>query len=357
VTVVAPRVGLVMNPDAKVKLHGVQVGKVDSIDLLPNGQAALHLAMDASKMSLIPDNVRVDIASTTAFGAKFVDLMTPPDPSTKPLASGAVLGAGHITVELNTVFQQLQTVFAKINPAKLNETLGALAAGSSGRGHALGQTISDVDHYLAAIDPSMPNIVHELQVFPNVVDAYADAAPDLLQTAASSTKASQTFVDRQDDLDRLLVSSIGLGDFGTQVLGDNRQPLTDMLHLLTSTTGLLSQYRTALGCFVNGLLAMTKVPPSPVPGALASTGLTLGVERYRYPGSLPKVAASGGPQCNGLPVVPPNARAPFVVADVGANPFQYGNQGILFNSDGLKQALFGPLDGPPRNSEQIGQPG
>src|SRR6202012_2409134 len=138
------------------------------------------LAIDTSQISLIPDNVRVDIASTTAFGAKFVDMQTPTDPSTKPLASGAVLDAGHVTVEINTVFQQLQAVLSKINPAKLNETLAALASGSSGRGHALGQTITDFDHYLAAIDPSVPNIVHELQVFPDVVNAYADAAPDLL---------------------------------------------------------------------------------------------------------------------------------------------------------------------------------
>jgi hypothetical protein len=48
---------------------------------------------------------------------------------------------------------------------------------------------------------------------------------------------------------------------------------------------------------------------------------------------------------------------PFVVADVGANPWKYGNQGLLLNADGLKQLLFGPLDGPPRNTAQIGQPG
>ena len=58
-----------------------------------------------------------------------------------------------------------------------------------------------------------------------------------------------------------------------------------------------------------------------------------------------------------LPNVAPRSTPPFVVADVGANPWQYGNQGILLNSDGLKQALFGPLDGPPRNTAQIGQPG
>ena len=81
VTVISPRAGLVMNPDAKVKMRGVQVGKVDSIESRPNGQAVLHLAMDPSQLHLIPANVLVDIASSTVFGAKFVELVPPADPS------------------------------------------------------------------------------------------------------------------------------------------------------------------------------------------------------------------------------------------------------------------------------------
>lgn len=67
VTVVSPRAGLVMNPDAKVKMRGVQVGKVASIESRPNGQAALHLAMDPAQLRFIPANVLVDITSTTVF--------------------------------------------------------------------------------------------------------------------------------------------------------------------------------------------------------------------------------------------------------------------------------------------------
>ena len=59
----------------------------------------------------------------------------------------------------------------------------------------------------------------------------------------------------------------------------------------------------------------------------------------------------------GLPELPPEFVPPQIVGDVGANPAQYGNQGILLNSEGLKNWLFGPLDGPPRNTSQIGQPG
>jgi hypothetical protein len=55
--------------------------------------------------------------------------------------------------------------------------------------------------------------------------------------------------------------------------------------------------------------------------------------------------------------VPFDTGPPFVVTDVGTNQAQYGNQGILLNSDGLKQLLFGPLPGPARNTAQIGEPG
>ncbi|MDT7736710.1 MAG: phospholipid/cholesterol/gamma-HCH transport system substrate-binding protein, partial [Mycobacterium sp.] len=81
VTVLSPRAGLVMNPDAKVKMHGVQVGKVASIESRPNGQAVLHLAMYPSEMHLIPANVLVDLTSPTVFGAKFVELVPPAEPS------------------------------------------------------------------------------------------------------------------------------------------------------------------------------------------------------------------------------------------------------------------------------------
>jgi hypothetical protein len=35
----------------------------------------------------------------------------------------------------------------------------------------------------------------------------------------------------------------------------------------------------------------------------------------------------------------------------------YGNPQLLINSDLLKQLLYGPIAGPPRNSAQVGNPG
>ena len=154
-----------------------------------------------------------------------------------------------------------------------------------------------------------------------------------------------------------MISTIGLADVGNDVVATNSAGVIDAMRLLVPTTNLLNQYNPALNCVLKGMEPLAMGPPQPLPGVMLLDSFLLGTERYRYPGNLPKVAATGGPQCQGLPEVGFEQRPPFVVTDIDANPAQYGNQGILLNSDALKQALYGPLDGPPRNTPQIGQPG
>ncbi|MGV0160312.1 MCE family protein [Mycobacterium colombiense] len=357
VTVIAARAGLMMNPGAKVKLHGAPVGSVASIQDSSDGQATIHLSLDPSRMQLIPANVLVNIVATTAFGAKFIQLIPPEHPSPQRLRAGQVLDAGRVTVEINSVFQQLTAVLAKIDPAKLNETLGAMATALNGRGARLGQLFSDFNAFLGKFEPSLPSLSHDIEATAEVSSAYADAAPDLITVADRSTRVSQTLVDEQQNLDALLISSIGLADLGNDVLGTNREKLAEVTHLLVPTTDLTNEYHQALTCSLKGMFPLALQPPTPVPGLEVLGGITLGAERYRFPKNLPKVAAKGGPQCEHELPVPYNTFPPFDVADIGANPWQYGQQGILLNSDGLKQFLYGPIDGPPRNTAQIGQPG
>jgi phospholipid/cholesterol/gamma-HCH transport system substrate-binding protein len=354
VTVLADRAGLVMNPDAEVQVRGVQVGTVSSIEAMPNGQAALHLAMDPSRMDAIPANALVDIASPTVFGAKQVQFVIPDDPSPESLRVGQVVDAEHVMVEINTVFEQLTSVLAAVEPAKLNATLAAISSALSGRGEKIGQMLSDLDAYLAKLEPSLPALSHDLEVAPEVLRAYADASDDFVSIADSASRISDTLVDQQQNLDAALVSVIGLAGIGNDVLGENRQPLTDVLDLLVPTTELLNQYNQALWCSLAG-----RRPPLKEPGVVVLAGFLWGLDRYRYPGDLPKAGAEGGPQCTGLPIMPFEGAAPYVVADTGTNPWRRTYPGIVANADILKQIMFPDteVDGPPRNTAQIGQPG
>ena len=77
VTLTADRAGLVMNPGAKVKMRGVQVGRVAGISR-QGDNVSLQLDIDPDEIRHIPANVGAQINATTVLGAKYVDLI-PPD--------------------------------------------------------------------------------------------------------------------------------------------------------------------------------------------------------------------------------------------------------------------------------------
>ena len=155
VTLTSDRAGLVMETNAKVKLRGVQVGRVADISVTgqENPPVALRLEIDPDKLQFIPANVEAQIRATTIFGAKFVDLVFPDDPSQQRLEAGQVLQSRNVTTEVNTVFENLVAVLDQIDAAKLNSTLSALADGVRGQGERIGQATTDANEVLLALNP------------------------------------------------------------------------------------------------------------------------------------------------------------------------------------------------------------
>ncbi len=132
VTVTSERAGLVMDPQAKVRLRGVEVGRVASMSH-DGDTARINLDLDPDMLWMIPANAAVEIKSTTVFGAKNVNFLVPASPSNRSLEAGAVISADNVTVEFNTLFEHLSEVLQKLEPDKLNATLGAVSsAGSAG---------------------------------------------------------------------------------------------------------------------------------------------------------------------------------------------------------------------------------
>ena len=119
VTLTSDRSGLVMESNAKVKLRGVQVGRVAAIE---GGSEPVKLKLEIypDQIEHIPANVEAQIRATTVFGAKFVDLVYPSDPSPQRLEAGQVLRSRNVSVEVNTVFENVVGVLEQIDPAKLN---------------------------------------------------------------------------------------------------------------------------------------------------------------------------------------------------------------------------------------------
>src|SRR5262249_48230627 len=119
VTLTSDRSGIIMETNAKVKMRGVQVGRVSRVSTANHG-AKLTLEINPDQIKHIPANVEAKIDVTTAFGAKFVDLVYPEKPSKERLAAGAVLHTTNVSTEVNTVFENVVELVKMIDPAKLN---------------------------------------------------------------------------------------------------------------------------------------------------------------------------------------------------------------------------------------------
>ncbi|MDI9915535.1 MCE family protein [Rhodococcus sp. IEGM 1379] len=324
VTVVAERAGLVMDPGARVKMAGVAVGSVESITPTDDATARLELMLDPDALESIPANVEVAITSNTAFGAKFVSMSMPVDPSAERLSAGATIDVSHVSVELNTVFEKLTAVLRTVDPGKLDSTLGAISTALQGRGERLGVTLGKADTSLAEFNSAGNSLDEVLTALPVVSDTYRAVVLDLMDTLKSLTTTGITVLDEQENLDLLLLNVIGLANTGEEVLGTNADGAATVLSLLRPTTALLEEYAPVIPCMFHGLQESKVIGDGAYNGQQGikmSIGLIAGTDPYRYPDDLPKVAATGGPQCMGLPLRDPNVNAPFLVTDTGVNPF------------------------------------
>lgn len=347
VAVVVPRSGLVMDPDAKVKFRGAEVGRVGSVKS-ENGEVRLELDMNPDLMRLVPGNALVDIRSTTVFGAKYVNFLEPAQPAGR-LQPGQVVRGESVTVEFNTLFERLTEVLAMVEPAKLNATLTALGTALQGRGEQLGGLLVNADKLLREINPSIPALQHDFEATAAVTNLYADTAPDLLRTVDNATALSHTLTDNEQGFDALLLDTIGLADTTGAVLNENEQSLVTALDLLRPTTELLNAYKPTLDCVVRGLAKAMPLAEDLFggrnPGASFNASFMYGAEAYQYPNDLPKVNATGGPRCAGVLDRAPGSHADYLVTDTSeVNPFIPSTR-IYQNHPTVFEVLFAGMPG------------
>jgi phospholipid/cholesterol/gamma-HCH transport system substrate-binding protein len=318
-----------MENGAKVKLRGVQVGEVESISADAAARtdlSKLTLKMDPGPFKYLPSNVEAEIKSSTAFGAKYVDLIVPPDASSTPLQSGAVLHSRNVTVEVNTVFENLQAVVHSIDPAKLNAVLSAVAESVRGKGDRIGLAITDANNVLLAVNPRMPTVRRDWQLFGQTAAAYSDAAQDILSILDSFSTTSQTISSHARSLDELLLSAVGFSQSGINTIGGNQPNLVRAMNILDPTTALLMKYSPTYTCLFQGAQWFLDHGGRDALGGngrsvIMDAGLLFGDDPYRYPDNLPIVNAKGGPggkpSCGSLPDVSKNFPVKYLVTDTG----------------------------------------
>ncbi|KQH81029.1 MCE-family protein MCE3A [Mycobacterium gordonae] len=326
VTLTSDRSGLVMETGAKVQMRGVQVGRVGQIGDAQN-MANLTLEIDPDQIRYIPANVQAQISSTTAFGAKFVELVYPEQPSHARLTAGAVLHSKNVSTEVNTVFENVVDLLNMIDPLKLNAVLSAVAEGVRGQGERMGEATTALNEVLQALNERSDTIRQDWRSFKNFNDTYAAAARDIVTILNATSTTSTTVVNHANTLDSLLLNVIGFANSGTNLLVTSRDNLAAAVNILEPTTNLLLKYSPEYTCFLQGTKwYLDNGGYAAWGGADGRTlqldvALLLGNDPYAYPDNLPIVAAKGGPGgkpgCGSLPDATKNFPVRQLITNTG----------------------------------------
>lgn len=306
-------------------MRGVQVGHVATIKSQVDS-VSLQLDLYPDQVKYIPANAQAEIRATTAFGAKYVDLVYPDHPSPQPITAGTVIPSRNVTNEVNTVFQNLVGVLDQIDPPKLNAVLSALAEGVRGQGQQIGEAVTDANQVLQAINPRMGTAQDDLRSLKGAADAYSSAAPNILATLSAASTTSVTVSQHARDLDALLLSTIGFSQEGIALLAPNQDNLVRAVNTLEPTTNLLLKYNPEYTCLLTGSKFWLDHGGYQASGGNGRTvilddALLFGDDIYRYPDNLPVVGAKGGPGgkpgCGSLPDASKNYPVRQLVTDTG----------------------------------------
>ena len=339
ITIQADRAGLQLAKFGDVRVNGALVGQVREI-AQDGKNAEITVALRPEAADEIPENVTVEILPTTLFGQKFIAFVMPDDPATASLEDGDVIPKDRVdtNVELSQILADLFPLLRAVRPADLNMTLNALATALEGRGAQLGETLDDLQVYLAKIDQSLPTLREDLVKLADVADIYDLAAPDLLAVLRNLTVTARTVVERRADLDVFFSDLGGLARTSTRILSDNEQNIIAVTELTEPILKLLAVYSPEFPCLLKGAARYAPVLSKTFEGNEVKQYLEFGTNQYRNydERDLPRYGEVGhGPWCSGLPN-PPVPIGPVNLdegSDISANSNVPGSQDGRASSD------------------------
>ncbi|MEU9559705.1 MCE family protein [Streptomyces fumanus] len=308
-------VGNEMRPGAEVKLRGVVVGEVREIHPAGDG-VRLTLALRPGALRDIPADVRAQMLPTTLFGERFVALVPPAAPSSRPLAAGSVVpqdrSAG--AVELQQVLDNVLPMLTAVQPQKLAATLSAVSRALEGRGDRLGETLALLDGHLREFNPHLPTLNRDLKQLVKVGRIYADAAPDILTALTDFTTTSGTLAEQESELAGTLGATTRTAEDLTAFLRQNKDNIIRLSAASRPTLELLAEYSPAFGCTLRTLADFVPAMDRALGKGTDRPGLRVDVTTvpsrgaYRPGTDTPSYDAGGGPRCYPVPYLGVAAR-------------------------------------------------
>jgi phospholipid/cholesterol/gamma-HCH transport system substrate-binding protein len=273
--------------DSDVKMRGLNVGHVQSIDLV-DGRAEIVMFIDDGVD--VPESTVAIIRPKTLFGEKFVDLVPGTDGTE---VAGAVYGDGDTIdacdpedlaaalgaeteqaqgctvgpVELERVLAELYPILQAVDPQDLTTILDELATGAEGTAEAVNRSLVNGAALLEVQARHNDDTAEFLQDLADLTGELATRAPDLLAGAEDLnvalpvlTRNSQSFTALLGQLERLATDGAELLEGNTAFIDAVYTDGQRTLDTLFADRAQLIPLVTGLGSYLDILGSLGHIP-------------------------------------------------------------------------------------------------
>jgi phospholipid/cholesterol/gamma-HCH transport system substrate-binding protein len=218
-----------LNPGDDVRIRGVRVGQVDSMEVVDQNLALVHFSVD-KKMAL-PADVTATIKYRNMVGQRYIALDRGDKLSAKVLAPDAriPLSRTHPALDLTDLFNGFKPLFQALSPKDVNDLSGEIVQVLQGEGGTVDSLLmhtGSLTSTLADRDKVIGQVIDNLNTVLGTINNQGDALSTLvstLQQLVSGLAGDRTAIG--DAIEGLA----GLTDATADLLHQARQPLKDSI--------------------------------------------------------------------------------------------------------------------------------
>jgi len=264
VTAEFERAGLNVRAGDEVRVRGLPVGRVASIEIdRDDFSATYELRLDPGVAIAADTTAR--LVPKTLFGDKYVELQPAVD-GEEVLADGAHLDRTRTQAptELQSVLDRLEPTLDELDPVALSATLSSLATAFGGAAPDFRRLMDETPGLADAIVAAQDELAAVLAATPGVAATVADRAHALVAAADHFAELADLVVDAQPQLAAFLSGTVELSQQAAALLSEQRATIdavlaqgTDVLRIVSARPGAITALLDGAPRFVNGLAAAT----------------------------------------------------------------------------------------------------
>jgi phospholipid/cholesterol/gamma-HCH transport system substrate-binding protein len=223
-----------LRPDDEVRVAGVKVGKVLSVDLAGDRVSVEFRAKDVE----LGDRSRADIKIKTLLGRKYLMLIPDGDGELDP---GGVIPLGRTTspYDISEAFQDLSTSVSEIDDEQLAETFSTLAETFRETPDEVRTSLEGLGRLSRALASRDRELRALLERTRSVSAVLAERDEDLTSFLADSSLVLQEVAARREVISRLLDTTVELSEQLRALVRENRADLAPALERLRNVAEML----------------------------------------------------------------------------------------------------------------------